>query len=188
MSITDWLLISSPTCVDRSGIVSWPPDSKTRFVISTWQDGGTLKPRSKSRWSTLYTQEDASLLAHLKVCHDEAGVSAEKARPDFPGPSHECVAVGHHKVVHHEVVGQLQDVADEPVGQEGTCERCRERNDNEHAGCPICPLTWVGLTLIWVLHHLAQLYSRFCKIIINPGITGQTVEQLKSKSNRSHSR
>ena len=24
-------------------------------------------------------------------------------------------------------------------------------------GCPICLCTWVGLNLVWVLHHLAQL-------------------------------
>ena len=33
-----------------------------------------------------------------------------------------------------------------------------------HTGCPICSCTWVGLTLIWVFHHLAHLPSRFCLI------------------------
>ena len=53
------------------------------------------------------------MFGSLKVSHDEVGASAEKAGPDFPGPSHEGVAVGHHEVVHHEVIGQPQDVADE---------------------------------------------------------------------------
>ena len=36
-------------------------------------------------------------------------------------------------------------------------------------GCPIYSWTWVELTLIWVFCHLAQLSSRFCQIVINPG-------------------
>ena len=35
---------------------------------------------------------------------------------------------------------------------------------------------WVGLTLIWVFHHLAQLHSHFCQIPISLGRIGQTVE------------
>ena len=31
-------------------------------------------------------------------------------------------------------------------------------------GWCICPKTWVGLTLMWVFHHLAQLHSHFCQI------------------------
>ena len=43
-------------------------------------------------------------------------------------------------------------------------------------------LGWVGFTLIWVFHHLAQLPSRFCQIPISPGRIGQTVEHSKFKS------
>ena len=44
-----------------------------------------------------------------------------------------------------------------------------------------------GLTLIWMFHHLAQLHSHFCPIPICPSRTGQTVEQLKSKSTQPRS-
>ena len=47
-------------------------------------------------------------------------------------------------------------------------------------GCPICSCTWVGLTLIRVFHHLAQLPSHFCQISISPGRTGQTHSKFKS--------
>ena len=51
-----------------------------------------------------------------------------------------------------------------------------------YTGLFICNKTWVGLTLIWKFHTLAQLRSRFCQI---PSRIGQTVEQLKSKSTHS---
>ena len=51
-------------------------------------------------------------------------------------------------------------------------------------GCPICSWTWVGLTLIWVLHLLAQLPSRFCRIPISPSRIGHAVEHSKFKSTR----
>ena len=47
-----------------------------------------------------------------------------------------------------------------------------------------CPKSWVGLTLISVFHHLAQLPSRFCQIPITPSRVGQTVEHSKSKSTK----
>ena len=43
---------------------------------------------------------------------------------------------------------------------------------------------WVGLTLISVFHHLAQLPSRFCQSPISPSRVGQTVEHSKSKSTK----
>ena len=51
---------------------------------------------------------------------------------------------------------------------------------NIHTGLPMCSETWVGLTLISVFHHLAQLPSRFCQIPISPSRVGQTVEHFKS--------
>ena len=51
-------------------------------------------------------------------------------------------------------------------------------------GCPICSCTWVGLTLIRVFHHLAQLPSHFWQIPIIQGRIGQTIEQSKFKSSR----
>ena len=41
---------------------------------------------------------------------------------------------------------------------------------------------WVGLTLIWVFHHIAQQTSLFCQISICPSRTGQTVECQNTKS------
>ena len=55
------------------------------------------------------------------------------------------------------------------------------------AGWLICPKTWVGLTLIWVFHRLAQLHSHFCQIPISPGRIGQTVEHPKSKPSQPRS-
>ena len=41
--------------------------------------------------------------------------------------------------------------------------------------CTGCP-NWVGLTLIWIFHHLAHLHSHFCQIPHSLGRIGQTVE------------
>ena len=41
------------------------------------------------------------------------------------------------------------------------------------SGCPmLVDLGWVGLTLIWVFHHLSQLLSLFCPIPISPAELG----------------
>ena len=45
-----------------------------------------------------------------------------------------------------------------------------------HTGCPICSCTWVGLTLIWVFHHLAKLLSHFCQIPFSPRRIWQTTQ------------
>ena len=42
-----------------------------------------------------------------------------------------------------------------------------------HTGCPICSWTWVGSTLIWVFHLLAQMPNRFCQIPISPAELGR---------------
>ena len=52
---------------------------------------------------------------------------------------------------------------------------CRVVGEYIYTGWFICPKTWVGLTLIWVFHHLAQLHSHFCQIPISPGRIGLTV-------------
>ena len=41
--------------------------------------------------------------------------------------------------------------------------------------------TWVGLNLIWVFHHLAQLLIRFCQINTSPSRIRQTVQVQHSK-------
>ena len=45
-----------------------------------------------------------------------------------------------------------------------------DRKFSKYTGCPICSWTCVGLTLIWVFHHVAPLPSH---ITIRPGRIGQ---------------
>ena len=66
--------------------------------------------------------------------------------------------------------------------KQSVCAIPQSSQGNLDTGCPICSWTWVGLTLILVLHQLAQLPTRFCHIPISPGRIGQTVEHSKSKS------
>ena len=59
-----------------------------------------------------------------------------------------------------------------------------DRKFSKYTGCPICSWTWVGLTLIWVFHHVAPLPSH---ITIRPGRIGQA-EEIQVNPTQSTSR
>ena len=62
--------------------------------------------------------------------------------------------------------------------------RCARSLMCASTGCPKWAETWVGLTLISVFHHLAQLPSQFFQIPISLSWVGQAVEHSKSKSTK----
>ena len=113
-------------------------------------------------------------LAELETSYQLCSSLREEANSNFHPPAHRFPLA---LVLPHRVRQlQLQGVSFFEQLQEGihiTLDTLLT------AGCHTC-LCRVGLTLIWVFHHLAQLPSRFCQIPICPGRIGQTVTHSNS--------